>query len=105
MFIYCDGTLICYQDSFTSPNGLTDGSAGGTQRRVIIYGDGEEAFCIQPGVPLNTGDQLTANASEAWNALSSTQKEAVKLALAYGNREIVLTYLVPGTLSILLHRW
>lgn len=79
-----DGTLICYQDSFTSPNGLTDGSAGGTQRRVIIYGDGEEAFCIQPGVPLNTGDQLTANASEAWNALSSAQKEAVKLALAYG---------------------
>ena len=79
-----DGTLICYQDSFTSPNGLTDGSAGGTQRRVIIYGDGEEAFCIQPGVPLNTGDQLTANASEAWNELSSTQREAVKLALAYG---------------------
>ena len=79
-----DGTLICYQDSFTSPNGLTDGSAGGTQRRVIIYGDGEEAYCIQPGVPLNTGDQLTANASEAWNALSSGQRKAVKLALAYG---------------------
>ena len=79
-----DGTLICYQDSFTSPNGLTDGSSGGTQKRVIIYGDGEEAYCIQPGVPLNTGDQLTANASEAWNALSSKQKEAVKLALAYG---------------------
>ena len=79
-----DGSLICYQDSFTSPNGLTDGSPGGTQRRVIIYGDGEEAFCIQPGVPLNTGDQLTANASEAWNALSSTQRAAIKLALAYG---------------------
>ena len=79
-----DGTLICYQDSFTSPNGLTDGSSGGTQRRVIIYGDGEEAFCIQPGVPLNTGDQLTANASEAWNALSSAQREAIELALAYG---------------------
>lgn len=79
-----DGTLICYQDSFTSPNGLTDGSSGGTQRRVIIYGDGEEAFCIQPGVPLNTGDQLTANASEAWNALSNAQRAAIKLALAYG---------------------
>lgn len=79
-----DGTLICYQDSFTSPNGLTDGSSGGTQRRVIIYGDGEEAFCIQPGVPLNTGDQLTANASEAWNALSGAQRSAIKLALAYG---------------------
>lgn len=79
-----DGTLICYQDSFTSPNGLTDGSAGGTQKRVIIYGDGEEAFCIQPGVPLNTGDQLTANASEAWNDLGSAKREAIKLALAYG---------------------
>lgn len=79
-----DGTLICYQDSFTSPSGLTDGSAGGTQKKVIIYGDGEEAFCIEPGVPLNTGDQLVANASEAWNSLSSGQREAIKLALAYG---------------------
>ena len=79
-----DGTLICYQDSLTSQNGLTDGSAGGTQRRVIIYGDVEEAYCIQPGVPLNTGDQLTANASEAWNALSISQRKSVKLALAYG---------------------
>lgn len=77
-----NGTLICYQGSFTSPSGLTDGVAG--HRKVIIYGNGEEAYCIQPGKPLNTGDELTANASDAWNALSSAKKKAVKLALAYG---------------------
>lgn len=79
-----DGTLICYHDVFTSPNGLSSGSTDGTHRRVAIYADGEEAYCIQPGVPLNTGDELTANASETWNALSNGQKEAIKLALAYG---------------------
>lgn len=79
-----DGTLICYHDVFTSPNGLSSGSTDGTHRRVAIYADGEEAYCIQPGVPLNTGDELTANASETWKALSGGQREAIKLALAYG---------------------
>lgn len=79
-----DGTLICYHDVFTSPNGLSSGSTDGTHRRVAIYADGEEAYCIQPGVPLNTGNELTANASETWKALSNGQKEAIKLVLAYG---------------------
>lgn len=79
-----DGTLICYHDVFTSPNGLSSGSTDGTHRRSVIYADGEEAFCIQPGVPLNTGDTLTASSSETWNALSSAQKKAIKLVLAYG---------------------
>lgn len=79
-----DGTLICYHDVFTSPNGLSSGSTDGTHRRSVIYADGEEAFCIQPGVPLNTGDTLTANASETWKALSNGQREGIKMVLAYG---------------------
>ena len=79
-----DGTLICYHGSFTSPNGLGSGSSDGTINRKYIYADGEEAYCIQPGVHLNTGDVLTANASDTWNALSSGKKEGIKLALAYG---------------------
>ncbi len=79
-----DGTLICYHDEFTSPNGLTSGSTDGSHKRVFIYADGEEAYCIQPGKPLNTGDELTANASDTWKELSNAQKEGIKLALAYG---------------------
>jgi len=79
-----DGSLICYHGSFTSPNGLGSGSSDGTINRKYIYADGEEAYCIQPGVHLNTGDVLTANASDTWNALSSGKKDGIKLALAYG---------------------
>ena len=79
-----DGSLICYHGTFTSPNGLQSGSTDGTGNRKYIYADGEEAYCIQPGVHLNTGDQLTANASDTWNALSSGKKDGIKLALAYG---------------------
>ena len=42
------------------------------------------AFCIQPGVPLRTGNTLKKNSSETWNALSANQKKAVGLALLYG---------------------
>lgn len=79
-----DGSLICYHGTFTSPNGLQSGSTDGTGNRKYIYADGEEAYCIQPGVHLNTGDVLTANASDTWNALSSGKKDGIKLALAYG---------------------
>ena len=46
-----------------------------------MYVDGDDAFCIQPGVPLRTGNTLKKNSSETWNALSSSQKKAVGLTL------------------------
>ena len=60
-------------------------TAGGTgEYKYRMYVDGEDAFCIQPGVPLHTGNTLKKASSAAWNALSSNQKKAVGLALLYG---------------------
>ena len=60
-------------------------TAGGVGRyKYRMYVDGDDAFCIQPGVPLKTGNTLQKNSSETWNALSANQKKAVGLALLYG---------------------
>ena len=63
-------------------NGYTAGGTGNYKYRMYV--DGETAFCIQPGVPLKTGNTLTKASSETWNALSANQKKAVGLALLYG---------------------
>lgn len=63
-------------------NGYTAGGAGHYKYRMYV--DGANAFCIQPGVPLKTGDKLKESSSDTWNALSSAQKKAVGLALLYG---------------------
>ena len=49
-----------------------------------IYANGQEAYCIEPGAPLHTGDTLTANASETWNNLGAAKQNAIKTALAFG---------------------
>ncbi|MBP3479179.1 MAG: Cys-Gln thioester bond-forming surface protein, partial [Oscillospiraceae bacterium] len=71
-----------YYNSGAEINGYTAGGVGNPKYRMYV--DGDTAFCIQPGVPLHTGDQLTVNSSETWNALSGSQKKAVGLALLYG---------------------
>lgn len=63
-------------------NGYTAGGTG--EYKYRMYVDGEDAFCIQPGVPLKTGNTLKKASSDTWNALSSNQKKAVGLALLYG---------------------
>ena len=63
-------------------NGYTAGGTGNYKYRMYV--DGDVAFCIQPGVPLKTGNTLKKNSSETWNALSASQKKAVGLALLYG---------------------
>lgn len=73
---------MMYYNSGAEINGYTAGGVGEPRHRMYV--DGDTAFCIQPGVPLHTGDQLTANSSETWNALSDSQKKAVGLALLYG---------------------
>lgn len=83
-FEYCydgAGNTIRYQQTY-SHNGITCGHAG--EARTRIYADGENAFCIQPGVSLHTGNTLQKNASDTWNALSRNQQSAVNLALLYG---------------------
>jgi hypothetical protein len=60
-------------------------TAGGTgEYKYRMYVDGETAFCLQPGVPLKTGNTLAKASSNTWNALSADQKKAVGLTLLYG---------------------
>ena len=77
------GNAIRYQQSVSHDN-RNCGDAG--EVRTRIYADGEPAFCIQPGHSLHDGNTLQANASEAWNALSGAQRNAVNLALLYGSQ-------------------
>lgn len=63
-------------------NGYTAGGTGNYKYRMFV--DGETAFCIQPGVPLKTGNTLKKASSDTWNALTDNQKKAVGLALLYG---------------------
>lgn len=76
-----DGNAMRYNSSAII-NGHTAGGTGEYKYRMFI--DGEVGFCIQPGVPLKTGNTLTKASSEAWNALSSNQRKAIGLALLYG---------------------
>ena len=62
--------------------GYTAGGEGKYKYRMFV--DGDTAFCLQPGVPLHTGDTLTEASSEAWNSLSYAQQRAIGLALLYG---------------------
>ena len=75
------GSTMRYNSSAVI-NGYTAGGTGNPKYRMYV--DGAAAFCIQPGVPLKTGNQLIANSSDTWNALSDSQKKAVGLALLYG---------------------
>ena len=63
-------------------DGYTAGGTGKYKYRMFV--DGENAFCIQPGVPLKTGNTLKKASSDTWNALSTNQKKAIGLALLYG---------------------
>ena len=76
-----NGNAIRYNSSDVF-DGYTAGGAGNYHYRMYV--DGDTAFCIQPGVPLRTGNTLKKNSSETWNALSANQKKAVGLALLYG---------------------
>ena len=76
-----DGSQIMYQDTFVGTHAV---SGGAGHPAVQIYADGEEAYCIEPGEHLLTGDVLTENASEAWSNLGYTKQEAIKMALAFG---------------------
>ena len=78
-----NGNGIFYNSSAVI-NGYT---AGGTNHvKYRMYVDGETAYCIEPGVPLKTGNTLQKDSSETWNALSNSQKKAVGLALLYGRQ-------------------
>ena len=76
-----NGNAMRYNSS-ANIGGYTAGGTGNYKYRMFV--DGENAFCIQPGVPLKTGNTLKKASSDTWNALSANQKKAVGLALLYG---------------------
>lgn len=76
-----NGNAMRYNSS-ANIGGYTAGGTGNYKYRMFV--DGENAFCIQPGVPLKTGNTLKKASSDTWNALSANQKKVVGLALLYG---------------------
>lgn len=76
-----NGNAMRYNSS-ANIGGYTAGGTGNYKYRMFV--DGENVFCIQPGVPLKTGNTLKKASSDTWNALSANQKKAVGLALLYG---------------------
>lgn len=69
-------------NSSANIDGYTAGGTGNYKYRMFV--DGDTGFCIQPGVPLKTGNTLKESSSDTWNALSNNQRKAVGLALLYG---------------------
>lgn len=59
-----NGNTMRYNSS-ANIGGYTAGGTGNYKYRMFV--DGENAFCIQPGVPLKTGNTLKKASSDTWN--------------------------------------
>lgn len=83
-FDYCydsTGNTIKFQQTTVS-NGYTVGTPG--EELCKIFADGKEAYCIEPGHTLYSGNTLTENGSTVWKNLGSAKQRAINLALLYG---------------------
>lgn len=83
-FDYCydsTGNIIKFQQTTVS-NGYTVGTPG--EELCKIFADGKEAYCIEPGHTLYSGNTLTEDGSTVWNNLGSAKQKAINLALLYG---------------------
>lgn len=83
-FDYCydsTGNTIKFQQ-ITVSNGYTVGTPG--EELCKIFADGKEAYCIEPGHTLYSGNTLTESASTVWKNLGSAKQKAINLALLYG---------------------
>lgn len=83
-FDYCydtAGNIIRFAK--TVKNGsITVGTPG--EELCRIYADGKDAYCIEPGVSLVSGNQLTEGKSSVWDGVSAAKRKAVNIALLYG---------------------
>lgn len=83
-FDYCydtAGNIIKFAK--TVKNGsITVGTPG--EELCRIYADGKDAYCIEPGVSLYAGNQLTEGKSSVWDGVSAAKRKAVNIALLYG---------------------
>lgn len=83
-FDYCydsAGNIIKFQQT-TVNDGYTVGTPG--EELCKIFADGKEAYCIEPGHTLYSGNTLTESASTVWKNLGSAKQKAINLALLYG---------------------
>lgn len=83
-FDYCydsTGKTIKFQQTTVS-DGYTVGTVG--EELCKIFADGKEAYCIEPGHTLYSGNTLTESASTVWKNLGSAKQKAINLALLYG---------------------
>lgn len=83
-FDYCyDSTenTIKFQQTTVS-DGYTVGTPG--EELCKIFADDKEAYCIEPGHTLYSGNTLTEDGSTVWKNLGSAKQKAINLALLYG---------------------
>lgn len=83
-FDYCydsTGNTIKFQQTTVS-NGYTVGTPG--EELCKIFADDKEAYCIEPGHTLYSGNTLTEDDSTVWKNLGSAKQKAINLALLYG---------------------
>ena len=83
-FDYCydsTGNIIKFQQTTVS-DGYTVGTPG--EELCKIFTDGKEAYCIEPGHTLYSGNTLTEDGSTVWKNLGSAKQKAINLALLYG---------------------
>lgn len=75
------GNIIKFQQTTVS-DGYTVGTPG--EELCKIFADGKEAYCIEPGHTLYSGNTLTECDSTVWKNLGSAKQKAINLALLYG---------------------
>lgn len=83
-FDYCydsAGNIIKFQQTTVS-DGYTVGTPG--EELCKIFADGKEAYCIEPGHTLYSGNTLTEDGSTVWKNLGSAKQKGINLALLYG---------------------
>ena len=75
------GQYVYYQHPFYYNGGPTGGYG---DMRLNDFANGQEAYCIEPGIMLAHGDVLRSDVIDVWNSFSYEQQNAIKLALLCG---------------------
>lgn len=75
------GNIIKFQQTTVS-DGYTVGTPG--EELCKIFADDKEAYCIEPGHTLYSGNTLTEDGSTVWKNLGFAKQKAINLALLYG---------------------
>jgi len=84
-FDYCydsTGNIIKFQQTTVS-DGYTVGTSG--EELCRIFADGKEAYCIEPGHTLYSGNTLTESASTVWKNLARQSRKQLTLLCSTAN--------------------